>query len=127
MLLREHNTVQHSCRREKQLDEKGTRLSTKIQHKGESYCELISNTADGVTRGKLLGPDGKPFFMLYGPCAAPTRHIGEYEEVMICASGIGVTPLASSMKSIVFDKWPKSRGKCYPARAHFFGFVATAM
>ena len=92
----------------------------KFNIKGESYCELISNTADGVTRGKLLGPDGKPFFMLYGPCAAPTRHIGEYEEVMICASGIGVTPLASSMKSIVFDKWPKSRGKCYPARAHFF-------
>ena len=87
---------------------------------GKPFCELFSHTTTGVKRGKIMGPNGKPFFMLYGPCAAPTRHIDQYDEVMICASGIGVTPLASTMKSIVFDKWPRGIGRCFPDRAHFF-------
>ena len=85
-----------------------------------AFCEIFSNAKDGVKRGKLIGPNGKPFFMLYGPCAAPTRHIGQYDEVMVCASDIGVTPLASTMKSVVFDKWPNGLGRCFPDRAHFF-------
>ena len=85
-----------------------------------AFCELFSNAKDGVQRGKLIGPNGKPFFMIYGPCSAPTTHIGQYDEVMICASGIGVTPLASTMKSIVFDRWPNGMGRCFPDRARFY-------
>ena len=71
-------------------------------------------------KGNSTGPDGKPFFHVYGPCSAPTQHLSQYDEVMICASGIGVTPLASSMKSIVFHKWKTYIGRCFPDRAHFF-------
>ena len=38
---------------------------------------------------------------VYGPHSAPTQHLTEYNEVMIVTSGIGVTPLAAAMKSIV--------------------------
>jgi hypothetical protein len=71
-------------------------------------------------QGNPTGPDGLPYFHLYGPCSAPTQHLSEYDEVMICASGIGVTPLASAMKSIVFHKWKTFIGRCFPDRAHFF-------
>jgi predicted ferric reductase len=71
-------------------------------------------------KGKSTGPDGLPYFHIYGPCSAPTQHLSEYDEVMICASGIGVTPLSSAMKSIVFHKWKKFIGRCFPDRAHFF-------
>jgi len=89
---------------------------------GKSSMELWHHdTVAGVrVKGNSTGPDGKPYFHLYGPCSAPTQHLGEYDEVMICASGIGVTPLASSMKSIVFHKWKTFVGRCFPDRAHFF-------
>ena len=63
---------------------KGTRLSTKFNIKGESLW-INRNTADGVTRGKLLGPDGKPFLCCMAP-VQPQPGIGEYEEWFVQAA-----------------------------------------
>jgi predicted ferric reductase len=88
---------------------------------GKVFTELYHHDPkQGRIRGMRMGPTGRPFFHVRGPCSAPTQHISEYDEVMICASGIGVTPLASCMKSIVFHKWKFFSGRCFPDRAHFF-------
>lgn len=89
--------------------------------KNQPYTEFFANDATGKrSLGKVMGPDGKPLVRVYGPHSAPTQHLTEYEEVMICASGIGVTPLAAAMKSIVHFRWKYFMGKCFPDHAHFF-------
>lgn len=62
---------------------------------------------------------GIPLLLFHGPSSAPTEHLSEYEEVIMGASGIGVTPVVASMKSIVMHKWSHSAGKTYPANATF--------
>ena len=69
--------------------------------------------------GKVVGPDGQPLLIVYGPHSAPTQHLTEYNEVLVCTTGIGVTPLASSMSSIVLHRWRLYSGKKYPDRATF--------
>jgi hypothetical protein len=39
---------------------------------------------------------------------------------MICASGIGVTPLAAALKSTIRFRWKYSVGHAFPDRANFF-------
>ena len=53
--------------------------------------------------GKKIGPDGMALIRVSGPQSAPTQHLTEYSQVMICASGIGVTPLAAAMKVLACD------------------------
>ena len=69
--------------------------------------------------GKIVGPTGKPLLLIYGPLSAPTQHLTEYNEVVVCTTGIGITPLAASMKSIVAHRWRLYSGKTYPDRATF--------
>jgi predicted ferric reductase len=56
--------------------------------------------------------------------SAPTQHIGEYGTVMVIGAGIGATPVASCLKSVVFHKWRVNVGECFPARAHFMWVCA---
>jgi len=89
--------------------------------KGVAHCEFTHIGHEGVTEpGKYLGPDGQRLLRIYGPHSAPTQHLTEYNEVMICTSGIGVTPLAAAMKSIIHFRWKYFIGKAFPDHAHFF-------
>jgi hypothetical protein len=77
---------------------------------GRPYTAFSRITRKGEkVAGKIFGPDGKQLIRVYGPHSAPTQHMAEYEEVMIGASGIGVTPLASCLKSIAHYRWKYSR------------------
>lgn len=89
--------------------------------KGVAHCEFTHISHEGITEpGKILGPDGQRLLRIYGPHSAPTQHLTEYNEVMICTSGIGVTPLAAAMKSIIHFRWKYFIGKAFPDHAHFF-------
>jgi len=67
-----------------------------------------------------LGPWGEPMLRIDGPHSAPTQHIGEYSVAMILGAGIGVTPVAATMKAVVFHRWKYSIGKAYPDHAYFY-------
>lgn len=86
--------------------------------KGSNYEEMWESA--GEREGRLIGIDGKKLFCIDGPYSAPTQHLKQYQEVMICASGIGVTPLAATMKSVIHNIWPRASGKAYPGGANFF-------
>jgi hypothetical protein len=86
------------------------------------YYEFDEKNEDGRRMGgRTLGPDGNALFHIDGPHSAPTQHLTQYNEVMICSTGIGITPLAATLKSVVHHIWPMSSGNViYPGRAHFY-------
>lgn len=88
--------------------------------RGSSFHEFSHQVNHQTKPGKIKGPDGLQFLQIYGPHSAPTQHLTEYNEVMLCTSGIGVTPLAASMTSIVLYRWRLFVGKTFPDKVHFF-------
>lgn len=73
---------------------------------GATHYTLSHIDANGVNQvGKLVGPDNIPLFRADGPHSAPTQHITRYSTVLVAGAGIGVTPLAAALKSIVFHRW----------------------
>jgi hypothetical protein len=87
--------------------------------RGRPFFKLDRQGPNGKVDGKILGPDGQPILQIDGPHSAPTQHIGEYSNVMIVGAGIGVTPVASTIKSVVFHKWKYFIGQCFPDHAYF--------
>ena len=85
----------------------------------EGEVELATrNPTTGVTTlGKVIGPDGKPFFRVDAPHGAPSQHVFQYRTVMLVGAGIGVTPCASIMKGVVNYRWKKG---FIPNNLHFF-------
>ncbi|MES1907663.1 MAG: hypothetical protein MHM6MM_000739 [Cercozoa sp. M6MM] len=81
--------------------------------------ELKRHTKDGLLPGQITGPDGRPILRVDGPHSAPTQHVRSYKSAMIVGAGIGVTPLCSTLKSIVHYTWPYSIGEGYPQNATF--------
>lgn len=94
-------------------------LSGKGGKQAFAEFQRMDQATGRVLPGKYAGPDGTALLRVYGPNSAPTQHIGEYNCVMVCASGIGVTPLSSAMKSIAFFKWKYALGQAYPDQATF--------
>ena len=74
-------------------------------------------TTGEVTPGKVIGPDGNPFFRVDAPHGAPSQHVFVYNTALIVGAGIGVTPCASIMKGIVNYRWKKG---FTPNNLHFF-------
>jgi Ferric reductase NAD binding domain/Ferric reductase like transmembrane component/FAD-binding domain len=89
-----------------------------------SYCDFERLEGSATVRGKIMGPDGRPLFRIYGPHSAPTQHLPEYDNVMVATSGIGVTPLSAAMSSVVHHRWKFFMGRCYPDRAVFYWVVS---
>jgi len=92
----------------------------KMGPRDSPYFELTRQGANGKVRGKILGPDGTRLLRIDGPHSAPTQHIGEYSTVMVIGAGIGVTPVAATLRSIVNHRWKFDVGKSYPNSAYFF-------
>lgn len=87
----------------------------------QAHCMLTHVDESGHTvPGKTVGPDGQPLFRIYGPLSAPTQHLSEYSSAMIVTTGIGVTPLAASIKSIVQHRWRFFIGQSFPDHAFFY-------
>jgi len=83
---------------------------------GQTYYTLPGQAGH---LGQTHGADGRRMFCLDGPHSAPTQHVGEYSTVMVIGAGIGVTPVASTLKSVVFHRWKYSLGKTFPESAYF--------
>jgi predicted ferric reductase len=90
----------------------------------EPHFRLTTQRGDGSEQGRVLGPDGKQILRIYGPLAAPTQHITEYEVDMIIGAGIGVTPVCSTLQSVVHHLWKFSTGTVFPSHAYFFWVVS---
>jgi hypothetical protein len=86
----------------------------------KAFCQMTHVEGSGAVAGKITGPDGKPLFRVHGPLSAPTQHLAEYEVDMVVASGIGVTPLAASLNSIVQHRWRLYIGRTFPDDATFY-------
>jgi NAD(P)H-flavin reductase len=97
---------------------------TAMGPKDASFFEFYRMGPNGRIPGKIEGPDGETLFQIDGPHSAPTQHVGEYETVMIIGGGIGVTPVSSTLKSILYHRWKISQGTCYPSAAYFYWVVA---
>ncbi len=85
----------------------------------QAYIPLTRNENSGVVAGKIMGPDGKRLFCIDGPHAAPTQHVKEYQQVMVIGAGIGVTPVAATIKSVVMHHWRTNSGKNFADKAVF--------
>jgi NAD(P)H-flavin reductase len=86
---------------------------------GEGSVELTTRnpTTGEPTLGKVLGPDGRPFFRVDAPHGAPSQHVFSYHTCMLVGAGIGVTPCASIMKGIINYRWKKG---FQPHNLHFY-------
>jgi hypothetical protein len=92
--------------------------------KHASFFTLYRNEKDGVVPGKILAPDGRPLISIDGPHSAPTQHVPEYTTVMVVGGGIGVTPVASTLKSVIFHRWRNTIGVCHPSHAYFYWVIS---
>lgn len=86
---------------------------------GQTFFRLDRHGPQGKEPGKILGPDGRPMLRVDAPHSAPTQHIGEYSVAMVIGAGIGVTPVAATLKSVVFHRWKYFIGDCYPDHGYF--------
>ena len=68
---------------------------------GEVELATRNATTGVTTLGKVIGPDGKPFFRVDAPHGAPSQHVFQYRTSVLVGAGIGVTPCASIMKGVV--------------------------
>eukprot|EP00455_Lapot_gusevi_P013781 TRINITY_DN167_c0_g2_i1.p1 TRINITY_DN167_c0_g2~~TRINITY_DN167_c0_g2_i1.p1 ORF type:complete len:551 (-),score=210.53 TRINITY_DN167_c0_g2_i1:160-1812(-) len=99
------------------------RLAQYLSEMGPPNASFISFNRVSE-RGKIMGPDGLPLLCVDGPHAAPCQHVKEYRTVMVVGGGIGVTPLAATMKSIVYHRWKFSLGESFPNHAYFYWMCA---
>ncbi|GMI05932.1 hypothetical protein TrVE_jg417 [Triparma verrucosa] len=70
--------------------------------------------------GRRLGPDGQQILRVDGPHSAPSEHYTNYGTVMIIGAGIGLTPCASILTSMLRYKWKKNFN---PEILHFYWMV----
>jgi hypothetical protein len=84
---------------------------------GEVELTSRNPTTGEATLGKVIGPDGQPFFRVDAPHGAPSQHVFQYKCAMLVGAGIGVTPCASIMKGIVNYRWKKG---FRPEHLHFY-------
>ncbi|CAK9104160.1 Superoxide-generating NADPH oxidase heavy chain subunit A (NADPH oxidase A) (Superoxide-generating NADPH oxidase flavocytochrome A) [Durusdinium trenchii] len=72
----------------------------------ESYFTHYDSSG-AVQRGKRFGPDGKVLIRIEGPHSAPAMTYSGYDDVMLCGSGIGLTPSAAILSAVTRHKWKK--------------------
>ena len=54
-----------------------------------------------VIVGRRFGPDGQQILRVDGPHSAPSEHFSNYQTVMLIGAGIGLTPCASILTSLL--------------------------
>jgi hypothetical protein len=71
------------------------------------YFFEVDNRGD-IQIGKWAGPDGSPIIRVDGPHSAPSEHYSTYGTLMIIGAGIGLTPCASILCSLIKYRWKKN-------------------
>jgi len=88
-------------------------LSCHIRNAGDWTGALIDllnpEKKLGVVQTNMISaPNGKPIFLIDGPFGAASQDVWQYDNVMLWAAGIGVTPFASILKSIRYQMSQKT-------------------
>lgn len=73
-----------------------------------------------ISIGRLVGPDGQQILRVHGPHSAPAEHYVNYGTVMIIGAGIGLTPCASILSSLLRYRWRKDHK---PEILHFYWII----
>lgn len=81
---------------------------SRIDHRGE------------LTVGRQTGIGGEPLIRVDGPHSAPAEHYHHYKTLMLVGAGIGLTPCASILASLIKYKWKKNHST---EILHFFWVV----
>ncbi|XP_015430140.1 PREDICTED: NADPH oxidase 5 [Dufourea novaeangliae] len=85
------------------------RLQTKLE---ETSNRIIEDIKSDVSSQPSINYLGKPLeIFLDGPYGAPSSHIFQAQHAVLIATGIGVTPFASILQSIMHRYW-KARHTC---------------
>ena len=63
-------------------------------------------SAMGIWRAPLNNVE-LPMLKVDGPHSAPCQHISEFQHVILVGAGIGLTPFASTLMSLIDHKWMK--------------------
>eukprot|EP00929_Paragymnodinium_shiwhaense_P114352 TRINITY_DN82718_c0_g1_i1.p1 TRINITY_DN82718_c0_g1~~TRINITY_DN82718_c0_g1_i1.p1 ORF type:complete len:1291 (+),score=150.61 TRINITY_DN82718_c0_g1_i1:131-4003(+) len=69
-------------------------------------------------------PDGTPLLQIDGPLCAPAMHYLEYEVAILAGAGVGLTPAASILQSLLAHRWRKDEA-AWP-RALYFAWLCPA-
>uniref|UniRef100_A0A0A9XY48 NADPH oxidase 5 n=2 Tax=Lygus hesperus TaxID=30085 RepID=A0A0A9XY48_LYGHE len=97
------------------LNRQDTGISGSLEHAAEEgrASPVASNTHETVKAHNSMNyPVGKPLeIYLDGPYGAPSSHIFRAQHAVLIATGIGVTPFASILQSIMLRYW-KARHSC---------------
>ena len=84
---------------------------------GKAYAELYHRDGN-ILVPQTIGPDGNNLICIDGPMAAPTQHLGEYGTSIVVGAGIGVTPVRSTLQSIVYYRFKRGIGQTFPDHAY---------
>ena len=78
---------------------------------GGKAVALAGPTADGgYSAGAIMDAHGRQILKIDGPYPAPCQHMPSYKVLLLVGAGIGLTPFASALRSIVEHKWPAGAG-----------------
>ena len=70
------------------------------------YFSRMDERGDHVV-GRQLDPQQLPLLRVDGPHSAPAEHYHHYKTLMLVGAGIGMTPCASILTSLIKYKWKK--------------------
>ncbi|BES91416.1 NADHypothetical protein oxidase [Nesidiocoris tenuis] len=97
------------------LNRQDTAIIRSLEHAAEEgrASPATTNSHESVkARSSINYPVGKPLeIYLDGPYGAPSSHIFRAQHAVLIATGIGVTPFASILQSIMLRYW-KARHSC---------------
>jgi NADPH oxidase len=56
--------------------------------------------------GRRFGVDAKqPILRVDGPYSTPTEHFSDFNSIILVGAGIGITPFASVLRSLLKYRW----------------------
>lgn len=83
------------------------------------YFSRLDQRGD-IHIGRQMGPNESPILRVDGPHSAPAEHYFNYQSVMLVGAGIGMTPCASILTSLIRYKWRRN----HPTEIlHFYWIV----
>lgn len=91
-------------------------ISSLLSLKSKDYLKVDATKSATMMRGTVIKLDRPLHIHMDGPYGSPTTHIFSTQHAVLIATGIGVTPFASILQSIMF-RYIKAKHVC-PACDH---------
>lgn len=95
-----------------------TNASTKSPNQHKPQQQLVTDNSTGSSNESMVFPKRPLKILIDGPYSSPSAEIFRSEHAVLIATGIGVTPFASILQSIVYHN-ERRKQKC-PSCTHQF-------